>query len=145
LRGGHFLTTIFERIIYYENNSRAIYCKVQRYTVASNATTRRQIKRGLYIMNKLKFEGTFKVGDVIRAYDFEPMDGRGDSFIIGRVLEEKAEGIEYSAYVVEVTMSVRGGKVDDESKRLTANTGAVTYVPHEISFDDHDNRIVRVG
>jgi hypothetical protein len=96
-------------------------------------------------MNKLKFEGTFKVGDVIRAYDFEPMDGRGDSFIIGRVLEEKAEGIEYSAYAVEVTMSVRGGKVDDESKRLTANTGAVTYVPHEISFDDHDNRIVRVG
>ena len=38
----------------------------------------------------LKFENTANVGDMIRAYDFEPMSDRPDSYLVGEVLEKGA-------------------------------------------------------
>ena len=38
----------------------------------------------------LKFQNKFKVGDKIKAYDFEPMPDRPDRFVVGSVIKVDA-------------------------------------------------------
>jgi len=85
----------------------------------------------------LKFEGKFNVGDVIRAYDFEPMQGRGDSFIEGKIVKLEADGLYYKAYVIEATRKVCNGK------EYTNFDSGRCFVPYETSMD-YDHRIFKI-
>lgn len=88
----------------------------------------------------LKFENVAEIGDTIKAFDFEPMPSREDSYLIGEVVAKgmiyrSFDGVEYpdfKAYTVRVT----GG--DDNSRN-----GKLLYVPFESSMD-YDGRVTLV-
>ena len=96
----------------------------------------------------LKFENTANVGDMIRAYDFEPMPDRPDSYLVGEVLEkgEIYAKPHYTAprkvymcngYTVFVKDSVTGS-VEHDMQRV----GRIMYVPFEIGGpSEFDNRV----
>ena len=44
------------------------------------------MREGVNIM--LKYEKTAEIGDVIKAFDFQPMPGRGNCYITGKVLDK---------------------------------------------------------
>lgn len=87
----------------------------------------------------LKFENVAEIGDTIKAFDFEPMEGRDDVFTIGKVVAKgmvyrSFDGVEYpmyKAYTIKVTAS------DKWSKR---RKGELIYVPFESSMD-YDGRV----
>ena len=89
----------------------------------------------------MKYENTAEIGDVIKAFDFQPMPGRGNCYITGKVLEK---GIfnQYAAYKIEVTGQMWDGKPTDRA------VGEIFYVPFETSmedrFDDYNNRVTKV-
>ena len=37
-----------------------------------------------YMLDDAKFQGKFKKGDMIKAYDHQPMQGRDEKFIVGK-------------------------------------------------------------
>jgi hypothetical protein len=80
----------------------------------------------------LKFENVANVGDVIKAFDFEPINDPNypDRFLVGRVVDKGEVEFGYSAYTVEVL----------ESPEYPERVGATMYVPFE-SFMDYDNRV----
>ena len=84
----------------------------------------------------LKFEGQFKTGDVIRAYDFFP--GRpdvADSFIIGRVVEDNNIEHGFKAYkVMQIEHIVAG-------EQIIEDRGTMAWIPMEVSFMEYDERI----
>ena len=95
----------------------------------------------------LKFENTANVGEMIRAYDFEPMPDRPDSYLIGEVIEKGAiyvkphpdasrEVYMCDGYTVRVTESVTCSEMYDSER-----VGAEMYVPFEMSMSDFDNRV----
>lgn len=82
-----------------------------------------------------KFEG-FMVGDKVRAYDFEPMEGRKPRYVEGIISEVREKGTsehQYSHYVIIVDVDT----LFDECPRGTV------YAPMETSMD-FDNRIIKV-
>jgi hypothetical protein len=83
----------------------------------------------------LKFEGKFEKGDVIKAFDFMPMDGRPDSFIIGKIIETDCVEHGYKSYKVVMYKHVINGK------EYADEVGDVAWIPHEVSFMEYDNRI----
>ena len=91
--------------------------------------------------NILKYENTAEIGDVIKAFDFQPMPGRGNCYITGKVLDK---GIfnQFAAYKVEVTGQMWDGKPTDRQ------VGEIMYVPFETSMEDrfpgYDNRVTKV-
>ena len=78
----------------------------------------------------LKFENIAEVGDTIKAYDFEPMEGRPDYFLVGTVTA-KGNG----AYTITVT----------ESPEHTVREGIEMFVPFEVMFDEWDGRVSKVA
>jgi len=87
----------------------------------------------------LKYENTAKIGDVIKAFDFEPMPSRDDVYLIGRVIDKgdiyRPDGsYAMTGYTVEVTGS------DEWSNR---EIGETMYVPFESTFD-FDGRVTLV-
>ena len=95
----------------------------------------------------LKFENTANVGDVIKAYDFEPMSDRPDSYLLGEVLEKgpiyakphyTAEREVYmcDGYTVFVKDSVTGSLNHDIER-----VGRIMYVPFEMAMSDFDGRV----
>lgn len=94
----------------------------------------------------LKFENTANVGDVIKAFDFEPMSDRPDSYLIGRVVEkgpiyvplEEGGTPRYicDGYTVFVKES-QTGSFEHDVKR----TGITMYVPFEMAMSDFDGRV----
>ena len=94
----------------------------------------------------LKFENTANVGDVIKAFDFEPMPDRPDSYLIGRVIEkgpiyvplEEGGTPRYicDGYTVFVKESQTGSFEHDVSR-----VGVHAYVPFEMGFSDYDGRV----
>ena len=95
----------------------------------------------------LKFENTANVGDMIRAYDFEPMSDRPDSYLVGKVLEKGPIWAKphYTAprkvyvcdgYTIFVEDSVTGS-LDHDIQRV----GRIMYVPFEMAGRDFDNRV----
>lgn len=95
----------------------------------------------------LKFENVAEVGQTIKAYDFQPMPDRPDSYLVGEVLEKGAIYAKphYTAprkvymchgYTVFVRDSVTGS-VDHDIQRV----GRIMYVPFEMSMSDFDNRV----
>lgn len=86
----------------------------------------------------LKFAETAQVGDVIKAFDFQPMPGRDDHFIVGRVvakgeIHHPVEGFYLcDGYTIEIT----GADREDDSR-----IGDTGYVPFETTFD-YDGRVI---
>ena len=89
----------------------------------------------------LKFENVANVGDVIKAFDFQPMEGRNDSYLVGRVIEKGEmfydNGVPMChGYKVYVTDSRSG------SDRFDINrVGIEMIVPFEMSITEFDNRV----
>lgn len=97
----------------------------------------------------LKFEALANVGDIIKAYDFKPMEGRPDCFLTGRVVRKGSlykghwDGDDMiNVYLCEgYEVEVLGG--DEESAPI--RKGHTMYVPYEVDFMEYDNRIELVA
>ena len=96
-------------------------------------------------MIMMKFENTANVGDTIRAYDFQPMTDRPDSYLVGEVIakgpifakpKNDREVYLCDGYTVRVTESVTGSEMYDAER-----VGAEMYVPFEMMMRDFDNRV----
>ena len=81
----------------------------------------------------LKFQGKYKEGDKIKAYDFEPMPGRPDRFIIGAVTKVDAES---KSQPGALGYHVKVEKDEGSGKRI----GKTMFVPYEMGMD-YDDRI----
>jgi len=87
----------------------------------------------------LKYENVANLGDTIKAFDFEPMPGREDAYLIGEVIEKGAfyqeieEGRKIylcDGYTVKVT----------KSPGFESRVGEIMCVPFESTFD-YDGRV----
>lgn len=89
----------------------------------------------------LKFENTAEIGDLIRAYDFEPMPDRPDTYVTGWVQEKgpifvEIDGVERyicDGYTILCQYDTNG-----------AREGIKIHVPFEMGFTDFDTRIVNL-
>jgi len=87
----------------------------------------------------LKFENTAKIGDIIKAYDFQPMEDRPEVFMTGRVIakgpiKHPVHGFTmFEGYTIEVL----GG----DEKTRESRKGDTGYVPFEVDFMEYDNRV----
>lgn len=91
----------------------------------------------------LKFAELANVGDVIKAYDFKPMEGRPDCYMTGRVI---AKGpikhpeygvVMYHGYTVEI--------IDADEDSRDFRVGDTGYIPFEVDFMEYDERIELVA
>jgi len=83
----------------------------------------------------LKYENQFQIGDLIRAYDFEPFGGRDPIFVEGlvtQVLSPENDVTGFGCYVIKATLDTLGKRVNKS-----------VYVPMESTFD-FDGRVVKV-
>jgi hypothetical protein len=85
-----------------------------------------------------KFTNRFNNGDTIRGYDFQPMRGRGDSYIEGVVIDANDTSRGYLAYRIKVENRVFGGKQE------AVEADEIGWIPHEVSFMEYDHRIIKV-
>ena len=87
----------------------------------------------------LKFENTAEIGDLIRAYAFEQMPDRPDTYVTGWVKEKGAifveiDGVERyicDGYTILCQYDAAHG----------AREGFNVYVPFEMGFTDFDGRV----
>ena len=90
------------------------------------------VKEEVELDEKLKYEGKFKKGDTIKAFDFER---KKDHYISGKITgTEVRNGAK--VYVIKVT--------NDSGKTSGGRVGDTGYVPMETSMD-YDGRIVKEG
>ena len=87
----------------------------------------------------LKYERMFKVGDTIRAMDFEPRDGVPDRFIEGVVTDIRLEGAVTDArvYVIDITRDSGA----EANEKVTSRVGDEGYVPMDVGYFDWYGRI----
>lgn len=78
----------------------------------------------------LKFENMFVVGDVVRAYDFMPMEGCPDSFVEGVISEVTQDG-----YVIQVL----------KDTVFTKTPRPEIVAPFEVFFMEFDDRITKIA
>ena len=83
----------------------------------------------------LKFENTAEVGDIIKAFDFEPMPGRIDVYLIGKVTAKGMTVMGYNGYTIDVT-AVSGIEPPRHPMAMC--------VPFQISPLDYDGRVTLV-
>ena len=70
----------------------------------------------------------FKIGDVIRGYDFKPMAGRNDCFVEG-VVEAISSDMGYNAYKITCTKDVFDGEVQPlKLREPSSNLGRSTII-----------------
>jgi hypothetical protein len=87
----------------------------------------------------LKFEGQFKVGQKIKAFDFQPMSDRPSSYIIGTVIEEKNTEHRFNAYKIVILKRVFAGVEEHDE------VGDFGWVPHGVSkYNEYDERVQAV-
>ena len=87
----------------------------------------------------LKYENTAQIGDTIKAYDHEPMEGRRDRYVEGVVIEKgmipyRDFGGGYAAYTIRVTADATFTKPDHN------RIGLEVFVPFESDMD-YDGRV----
>lgn len=87
----------------------------------------------------LKFEGKFKVGEIIKAYDFMPMPDRPDSYIVGKIVDDYNVQHHFHAYKVEIIEQVWAGEND------YSEVGGPAWIPHQVMFMEFDGRIEKVA
>jgi hypothetical protein len=85
-----------------------------------------------------KFTNRFNNGDYIRGYDFQPMRGRGDSFIEGTVIDANNTERGYLAFKIKVENRVFGGKQE------APEADEIGWIPHEVHFLEYDHRVIGV-
>jgi len=76
----------------------------------------------------LRFQGLFKVGDKIRAYDFQPAPDREDRYVVGTVVKTDADSRSQpgaKGYHIEVEKDQPGDR----------RVGQTVFVPYEIGMD----------
>lgn len=84
-----------------------------------------------------------EVGDLIRAYDFEPLPGRPDMYVVGIVKEIGWIRDQYIGYTIECvydTMAKAAGV--DEAK--CSRVGRTVYVPVQMMIMEFDGRVTRI-
>jgi hypothetical protein len=116
-------------------------------SLASGVNSQEAFDRA-FVTSELKFENTAVVGDIIKAYEHEPIEGRKEYFVIGKVTHvvkcpDDSPGNRgpyddrpYAHYVIEV---VEHSQNDDDI------IGATMRVPMEIFHSDYDERISKVA
>jgi len=92
----------------------------------------------------LKHENKAVKGDIIRAYDFAPMAGRGDCYIEGKVIDANCNEPGYKCYKIEITADKFDGDVETEMIRGN-RIASQMYVPYEVSFMEYDFRVINLG
>ena len=92
----------------------------------------------------LKHENKAVKGDIIRAYDFAPMAGRGDCYVEGKVIDANCNEPGYKCYKIEITADKFDGDVETEMIRGN-RIASQMYVPYEVSFMEYDFRVINVG
>jgi len=92
----------------------------------------------------LKHENKAVKGDIIRAYDFAPMAGRGDCYVEGKVIDANCNEPGYKCYKIEITVDKFDGDVETEMIRGN-RIASQMYVPYEVSFMEYDFRVINLG
>lgn len=86
----------------------------------------------------LKFENVAEIGDTIKAFDFMPMEGRDDMYIIGEVVDKGV--IIHPVHGVPMmdgyTIRITGASREDDSR-----IGDEGYVPFENFMLEYENRV----
>jgi len=82
---------------------------------------------------RYKFEG-FKVGDVIKAMDFQSCEGRTDRYIVGEI--EEVDVMYEGAICYRVRVS--------EDTAAPAGYRVIVMVPYEILFLEFNDRVTLV-
>ena len=77
----------------------------------------------------LKHENVAEIGDTIKAYDFPPIEGRAEEFIVGLVTAKRK-----NSYTVTVI----------ESPEYIERVGIEMGVPFENVFGEFDTRVTKV-
>jgi len=85
----------------------------------------------------LKYEAVAQVGEVVKAYDFEPCFGRKEYYVIGIVQGvETSQGVKF----LVVKCIKDAGSIDEYSR-----VGSRVYVACEMSeFSEFEGRVTRV-
>jgi len=91
----------------------------------------------------MKFKNIAEIGDIIRAYDFKPMVGRGDCFVEGKVITKGALDCGYDAFCIKVTKDVFNDEVCTTAEG--SRVGKLVYVPMETSFFEYDARVINLS
>jgi hypothetical protein len=91
----------------------------------------------------MKHSNKAVIGDVIRAYDFAPMAGRGDAYVEGIVENDRCSEPGYLAYKITVTADKFIADVET-IKTPDNRIGEIVFVPHEVSFMEFDFRVVKL-
>ena len=91
----------------------------------------------------LKFENVAKVGDVIRAYDFKPCQGRDDAFVEGVVESVNNTEMGYTAYKITVTADKFRSFETEPTKQN--RVGKIVFVPYQVDFMEYDYRVINMS
>ena len=91
----------------------------------------------------MKHSNKAVIGDVIRAYDFAPMAGRGDAYVEGIVENDRSTEPGYLAYKITVTADKFIADVET-IKTQDNRIGEIVFVPHEVSFMEFDFRVLKL-
>lgn len=83
-----------------------------------------------------------QLGDKIRAYDFKPMDGRGDSFVEGVVEVVRDTSQYFIAYKITVTKDVFGG---EQQVGEYSRVGETVFVPYRVDFMEYQGRVMNLS
>lgn len=82
--------------------------------------------------------GKANEGEFIRAYEFQPCEGRPDSFHEGLVVNANFDNDGIPCYVICCTRHESAGEVVTESQ------GVCVFVPHRVFFSEYANRITKI-
>lgn len=83
------------------------------------------------------FENQIEIGQRVRAFDFQPMKGREDCYVEGRVTGISIEH-GFKAFVVRCDKDSWDSDGDNKGSRV----GQAIIVPMEVDFMEYDERIV---
>jgi hypothetical protein len=87
-----------------------------------------------YMLDDAKFQGKFKKGDMIKAYDHQPMQGRDEKFIVGKVVAVDKESKSQPG-AMGYHVKVEKDTLFDKNSR----EGKIVFVPYEVGME-HDGR-----
>jgi len=88
-----------------------------------------------YILDDAKCQGKFKKGVMIKAYDHQPMQGRDEKFIVGKVVAVDQES-KTQPGAMGYHVKVEQDTLFDKNSRV----GKIVFVPYEVGMD-YDDRL----
>ena len=88
-----------------------------------------------YMLEDQKFQGKFNKGDMIKAYDHQPMQGRDEKFIVGKIVAVDQES-KTQPGAMGYHVKVEQDTLFDKNSR----EGKIVFVPYEVGMD-YDDRL----